>query len=132
MRANPYEPPAIGASGENAQSPRSGIPWRRIVAVPLCVYGTLPLLYGGTGLSFIPGILAGGVSFPRGTPASYYVLFTLFNLALTAHGGAAIVAGLHVWRARWRRAIASMLFAVFFASATVGYLWVMHAISSLQ
>lgn len=112
MQVNPYEPPTQEVSGKPTRSHWNSLPLARVFAILVGLYAIVPLLYGGVGLALIPGILAGGVSFPRGTPSVMYLWFARLNLVLAAHGCIMLAVATNLWKARWRRAFGMAAMAV--------------------
>lgn len=100
MQPNPYQSPASASSNAPVHL---GPAWGVISAIPLFIYGPVPLLFGAVGLLFVPGILVGGVSIGGDTTLAKIAGWVLFHLAVTAHGCAMVVAATNFIRLRWRR-----------------------------
>ena len=95
-------PPTAGDSGGSVC--RHSL-WGVVLAIPLYVYGAVPLLYGMFGLLFVPGILSGRVVIGRHTTPVDFVGFIAFHLSIAAHGGAVFFAAMCFRRTRWRRGL---------------------------
>jgi len=93
------------ASGVPEKSARRHFPWGVICAIPLFVYGAVPLIGGAWGLIFVPAILLGGVTIGGHTTLLKIIGWVLFHLLITAHGCAIIIAAINFCRTRWRRGV---------------------------
>jgi hypothetical protein len=96
---------SIQASGSSDAVLRHRSPWGVTIAIPLFIYGAIPVIAGGMGLLFVPAMLGGAVSIGQETTPLKFVGWVLFHLAVTAHGCAMIAAGRRFSRLLWRRGV---------------------------
>ena len=99
----PSQPPLVSGVADELARRRSR--WGVIAAILLFLYGAAILIYGILGLAFLPAILVGGVTIGRHTTLLKLLGWVLFNLSITAHGCAVIVAAVSFCRERWRRGV---------------------------
>ena len=109
-KADSCDPPPL--SGGPVAPPSRGSDWGIAFAVLLFLWGAFALLGGAMGLLFLPGTLLGGISIGKHTTLLSVLGWALTHLVLAVHGYAMIVAGMHLYRARWRRGVRAIAVGV--------------------
>jgi hypothetical protein len=102
-KCNPYESPQ--AFGVCDESVHRRFPWGVLAAVPLFMYGAIPLLFGAVDVFFLPITLVGGGSVATGRMLPKLAGWVLYHIVVAAHGFAIIVAARNFWRLRWRHGV---------------------------